>query len=106
MLDEESREKAINDRHDAVKQMLKQNQKDYVNALAENSKADYESVESVELVEGHIAEQILSRANSLGCDMIVMGTHEQGTDHTFIGTVVKRVLRRSVIPTMLVPSLK
>ena len=106
MLDEGERNKAINDRHKAVKQLLTQNQQDFVNAIPEESRSDYDSVESVELVEGHLAEQILSRANNLKCDLIVMGTHEQGTDHTFVGTVVKRVLRRSVIPTLLVPSLK
>ena len=62
------------------------------------------SVSSVELVDGHSAEMILQRAAELNCQLIVMGTHEHGTGHTFIGTVAKRVLRRSQIPTLIVPN--
>ena len=102
--DDESRQKAIRDRHASVKQMLKQNQKDFLGSLSDADKEAYKSVGSVELVDGHAAEMILQRASELNCQLIVMGTHEQGTGHTFIGTVTKRVLRRSSIPTMIVPN--
>ena len=102
--DEASRAKAIQDRHDSVKDMLKENQQAFVNALSDEDKSAYESVASVELIDGHDAETILRRAQELNCGMIVMGTHEQGTGHTYIGTVVKRVLRRSPIPTLIVPN--
>ncbi len=103
MQDDASRKQAIKKRHDSVKQMLKDNQKAFVKTLSADDKDAYASVSSVELVDGHPAEEILSRAKELNCGMIVMGTHEHGTGHTFIGTVVKRVLRRSSIPTLVVP---
>lgn len=102
--DEASRERAIKDRHDSVKEMLKQNQQAFVGSLSEEDQSAYEMVASVELIDGHDAETILKRAQELNCQLIVMGTHEQGTGHTYIGTVVKRVLRRSAIPTMVVPN--
>ncbi|WP_371170581.1 universal stress protein [Aliiroseovarius sp. 2305UL8-7] len=104
MQDDESRKKAIRDRHESVKQMLKQNQKEFLNSLSGKDKEAYSAVGSVELVDGHPAEMILQRAAELDCQLIVMATHEQGTGHTFIGTVTKRVLRRSSIPTLIVPN--
>lgn len=102
--DDASRKKAIKDRHASVKAMLKENQQAFVKTLPDQDKDAYEAVASVELVDGHPAESILQRARELDCGLIVMGTHEQGTGHTFIGTVVKRVLRRSTIPTLVVPN--
>ncbi|MDA7964398.1 universal stress protein [Ruegeria sp.] len=102
--DETSRQKAIKDRHASVKAMLKENQQDFVKSLSEEEKKAYEAIASVELVDGHPAEAILQRARELDCGLIVMGTHEQGTGHTFIGTVVKRVLRRATVPTLVVPN--
>jgi len=103
MQDDVSRKEAIKNRHSAVKQLLKANQKEFVKTLSDGEKDAYASVSSVELVDGHPAEEILMRAKKLNCGLIVMGTHEHGTGHTFLGTVVKRVLRRSNIPTMVVP---
>ena len=60
------------------------------------------SVSSVELFDGHPAEEIMNRAKALNLGLIVMGAHEQSTGHTFIGTEVKRVLRRSTVPTLVI----
>ena len=103
MQDDASLKQAITNRHEFVKQLLKDNQKAFIKTLSADDKDAYASVSSVELVDGHPAEEILTRAKKLKCGLIVMGTHEHGTGHTFIGTVVKRVLRRSTIPTMVVP---
>lgn len=103
MLNEDSRKKAIRERHESVKTLLKENQQKFVKSLSSEEKEDYQRVDSVELVDGHLAEEILARAKNYGCELIVMGTHEQETGHTFIGTIVKRVLRRSSIPTLVVP---
>ena len=32
-----------------------------------------------------------------------MGSHERGMNHTFLGSVAKSVLRRSHVPTLIVP---
>lgn len=102
--DDAARKKALKDRHASVKQMLTANQQAFLAALPDAEKPAYETVASVELVDDNPAEAIMKRARDLNCGLIVMGTHEHGTGHTFIGTVVKRVLRRSDIPTMVVPN--
>ncbi len=104
MQDDQSRQRAIEDRHAAVKAMLRENQRAFFSQLSEEDKAAYENVGSVELIDGNPAEAILKRSRELGCQMIVMGTHEHDTGHTFIGTVVKRVLRRSSLPVLVVPN--
>ena len=43
------------------------------------------------------------RAKTHNCDLIVMGSHERGMSHTFLGSVAKSVLRRSHVPTLIVP---
>ncbi len=103
MQDEKARTDAIRNRHAAVRSLLKENQERFVASLSEGERATYERVASVELVDGHPAEAILKRASDLDCDLIVMGAHEHGTGHTFLGTVTKRVMRRSRIPVLAVP---
>ncbi|WP_459918787.1 universal stress protein [Desulfocicer niacini] len=41
--------------------------------------------------------------SEMNADLIVMGTHEKGVSHTFLGTVAKRVLQRSRTPALIVP---
>jgi nucleotide-binding universal stress UspA family protein len=53
--------------------------------------------------EGYPAEEILMQADRLNCDAIVMGAHEKGFTHTFLGSVAKSVLRRSRKPAFIVP---
>lgn len=101
--DEESKQKAIESRHAAVKEALKDNQKQFVKALSADQKEAYSLVTSAELMEGHTVEGILKRAESLNCELIVVGSHEQNTTQTFLGSVALGVLRRSSIPVLVVP---
>jgi nucleotide-binding universal stress UspA family protein len=59
---------------------------------------------SIEVAEGFPAELILSKAQELECDVIVMGTHSKGIlANTFLGSTAKRVLRRSRKPVLIIP---
>ena len=61
-------------------------------------------VESIEILEGYPAEVILGKADELNCDMIVMGNHGKGIiSQTFLGSVTKRVLRRTRKPVFIIP---
>ena len=61
-------------------------------------------VHSIEVVEGYPAEEILKKADELGCDIIIMGTHGKGfISHTFLGSVAERVLRRIRKPVFIIP---
>ena len=63
-----------------------------------------DKVVSIEVCEGYPAEEILNKADELGCDVIIMGTHGKGTiSHTFLGSVAKRVLRRVRKPVFIIP---
>jgi len=61
-------------------------------------------VQRIEICEGYPAEEILEKANELDCDAIVMGTHSKGfLENTFVGSVAKRVLRRTRKPVFIIP---
>jgi nucleotide-binding universal stress UspA family protein len=60
-------------------------------------------VKSMMVRESYPAEEILKTVKRENCDLIVMGGHEKGLSHTFLGGVAKSVLRRSRVPTMIVP---
>jgi len=63
-----------------------------------------DKVESIEVCEGYPAEEILKKADQLNCDAIIMGTHGKGIiNHTFLGSVAKRVLRRIRKPVFIIP---
>lgn len=59
---------------------------------------------SIEICEGFPAEEILSKAEELNCDEIIMGTHSKGIiANTFLGSTAKRVLRRTRKPVLIIP---
>jgi nucleotide-binding universal stress UspA family protein len=48
-------------------------------------------------------EQILAQADAAQADLIVMGTHGQGTfKDAMMGSTARRVLRRSKIPVLVI----
>ncbi len=61
-------------------------------------------VASIDVIEGHPANDILRYAESNACDMIVMGTHGKDIlSHALLGSVAEKVLRKSRIPVVVVP---
>jgi nucleotide-binding universal stress UspA family protein len=62
-----------------------------------------ERVASISVRDGDPADAILGKAKELDVDMIVMGTHEKGFSHIFLGSVAKTVMRNSKIPVVVVP---
>ena len=54
--------------------------------------------------EGHPAEGILNTADTMGCDVIVLGTHGKGwLKHAFLGSVASSVLERTRKPVFIIP---
>jgi nucleotide-binding universal stress UspA family protein len=61
-------------------------------------------VASTEIVEGDPAAEILRKADELGADLVVMGTHGKGVlEHAFLGSVAEKVLQRIKIPILTIP---
>ena len=71
--------------------------------LQEEDRKVRDQIKSVTVCESYPAEQILKSAKEHNCDLVIMGSHERGVTHTFLGSVAKSVLRRSHVPTMIVP---
>ena len=101
--DTSSREEMLKTRHAHAKEVLTERQKGFWAAMPEADRAIQEQVESIEIIDGYPAEAILRRAEELKCDLIVLGSHDHGFSHTFVGSVAKRVLRRATVPTLVVP---
>ena len=103
MLDEGGRENALRRRREMVEQVMAERQEIFWRRLEACEPGARRQVYEVEVVEGYPAETILRRSRELSCDMIVLGAHNHGLTQTFLGSVAKRVLRRSDIPTLIVP---
>ena len=103
ILNEDTRKKATERRHEMVRKVLAERQANFWAKFEGEDAKIKDQVASIEVTDGHPAEVILRRSQELGCDLIVLGAHDHGFSHTFLGTVAKRVLRRSAIPTLIVP---
>ncbi|MDH3453916.1 MAG: universal stress protein [Desulfuromonadales bacterium] len=65
---------------------------------------DFKNIVSIQVLHGHAVSHILQEAERLNADVIVMGTHGKGAlQHTFLGSVTEKVLRRSKRPVFVVP---
>ncbi len=103
VMNAKSRDDFINHRIDHAKDLLQHRQDYFWEVLAPTEQAIRQQIASIDVVEHYPAETILKRSKELNVDLIVMGAHEKGITHTFLGSVAKSVLRHSRIPTMIVP---
>ena len=99
----QSRDDFLNHRIDHAKELLEHRQDYFWDVLAPTEKALRSQIASIDVVEHYPAESILKHSKELGVDLIIMGAHEKGLMHTFLGSVAKSVLRHSRIPTLIVP---
>mgnify|MGYP001818729808 CR=1 FL=1 len=102
---DEKRHKKIVDEHAAEAKNLIM---DRLRAIRDKELKDHpevaDKVISIEVCEGFPAERILSKAEELACDEIIMGTHSKGViANTFLGSTAKRVLRRTRKPVFIIP---
>lgn len=86
-----------------IAEKLKQDLRDFVETELKGNPEHIKAVASVEVLHGHPAERILERADELNADLLVFGPHEGEGGVSFLGSVVKRVLRRSRRPVLVVP---
>ncbi|GEM_PF-4770054 len=101
MQDETTREDNLSHRQSHLEEELRTW---LASALADYEITDAETlIQGAEVVEGHPADVIPRRAKALSCDLIAIGSHENTGSFTFLGAVAKRILRKSDIPTMVIP---
>jgi nucleotide-binding universal stress UspA family protein len=103
-LDQEQKERIFNGQVAYTKDRIKKRLDTFSDTeLADTPKAE-SRIEFIEVCEGFAADAILEKANELKCDVIVMGTHGKGiAANAFLGSVAKRVLRRSRTPVFIIP---
>jgi len=102
-LDKKDREKLLKESVNRAVELIKNRLKLFCEKELEATPDCLERVISIEVCEGYPAEEILTKAEEFNCGAIVMGAHEKGLTHTFLGSVAKSVLRRSRKPTFIVP---
>ena len=103
LLDEKKRHEIIDLRVEKARKLMNERQDTF---WAQQSPEDQKlraQIKSITVCEAYPAEEILMAAKQHNCDLIVMGSHERGLSHTFLGSVAKSVLRRSHVPTLIVP---
>lgn len=100
---EKSRHEMLDLRIDRAKKLLDQKQDAFWADQSGEDRKLRSRIKSVKVCESYPAEEILKASREHKCDLIVMGSHERGVNHTFLGSVAKSVLRRSHVPTLIVP---
>ncbi|ART80195.1 universal stress protein [Oceanisphaera avium] len=85
---------------------LQQRLSDFWQSLPVEEQGLAQKVLSCEVVEGNPKQTILEHADTLNCDLIVMGGHEKGWLQALLGSVAREVLKDSRIPTLIVPQPK
>ena len=101
--DEKRRHQMLEERVERARKLLDEKQERFWAAQSEEDRKIRAQIKSVTVCESFPAEEILKSAKKHNCDLIVMGSHERGMSHTFLGSVSKSVLRRSHVPTLIVP---
>ena len=103
LIDDKTRHQALRERTEQAKAYLHQRLDVFWAELGEEDGKIRDQIRSIDIQEAYPAEQILKSAIEYGCDLVVMGAHEKGLSHNFLGSIAKSVLRRSRIPTLIVP---
>jgi nucleotide-binding universal stress UspA family protein len=103
-IDDKNRQALFNEQAANVKtRVRKRLEMIYAKELKKNPTYEDTTI-SIEVCEGYPAETILTMADDLSCDMIIMGTHGKGIlGNTFLGSTAKRVLRRTRKPIFIIP---
>jgi nucleotide-binding universal stress UspA family protein len=92
------------DRRNQLEELLKSEDEFRRKALEESIEEQYGIDITPHMVRGIApGEVIVETADTLGCGLIVMGTHgRRGLSHFLLGSVAERVLRTSKIPVLTV----
>ena len=103
ILDDRKRHEILDERNERAQTRLAERQQRFWSGLSKEDQEIRDQIKSIEVSEAHVAEAILQKAAEHNCDLIVIGGHEKGISHSFLGSIAKSVLRRARIPTLTVP---
>ena len=103
VMDAGKRHKILDQRLERARGRLMERQDRFWTEQVPENRKHRDRIKSIDVCESYPAEEILKRSKQYDCDLIIMGGHERGLSHTFLGSVAKSVLRRSRVPTLIVP---
>jgi nucleotide-binding universal stress UspA family protein len=63
---------------------------------------DQHVVTDISVEEGPPADTIIEKAQQIGADLIVMGTHRDVWTHALVGSTARKVVNRSPVPVLVV----
>jgi len=103
-ISDDMQKKIAEDNYTSVKETISERLRIFCEKMLADDPGSDSRIASIEICEGYPAEVILNKAKELLCDVIVMGSHGKGIiSQTFLGSVSKRVLRRSRKPVFVIP---
>lgn len=79
--------------------------RDYFERNHQKSASSAIPLKEVIVAEGDVVEEILARAKEHDCSMIVMGAHEGLLGKTSVSSILRKVMKRSTVPVLMVPSI-
>lgn len=103
VMDNGARHRILEERVDKARTLFNQRQEQYWAGQTAEDQKIREQIKSVTVCEAFAPEKILKTAKEHKCGLIVIGAHARGFTHTFLGGVAEKVLRRSRIPSLVVP---
>ena len=96
--------KRINGMQIKEAERIKERLKRFCNREFKGDRECVDRVVTIDVRQGYPEEEILTKAEEMDCDAIVMGTHGKGmVTHAFLGSVAERVLRRITRPAFVIP---
>lgn len=91
-------------RKEEVVEEIRQRLKDFAAEELADHPEDLKRVAQVEVHHGNPVSVILTLADQIDADLIVLGSHGKGRMHyTFLGSVAEKVLRKTMRTVMVVP---
>ena len=101
--DASKRREMLDTRAQKAREVIDERQDTFWAAQSAEDQKVRNQVKSITVCESNPAEQIIKSAEEHNCDLIVMGSHEGSIGHIFLGSVARKVLHRSKIPSLVVP---
>ena len=103
VIDPNSRHRILEERVEKARALFLERQDRYWSEQTEEDRKVRAQIKSMTVCEAFAPEAILKTAKEHKCDLVVIGAHARGFTHTFLGGVAEKVLRRSRIPSLVVP---
>ena len=99
-----SLDKFEHDNEEAARMEIENRLKQFAKDELADHPEDLDRVASIEVPHGNPVAKILTKADEIDADVIVMGSHGKGQmEYAFLGSTSEKVLRKSKRPVFIIP---